>query len=233
MIKEGEGIVIDVREYGNNSLIIKILSKEGKFGGFLKNGLKLKDKPSAFNLVSFKLNKRLEEHLGVLKICTLKNYSSFLMKSRIKNIILCSIQEVLTFLLEDENPDDVLYIKTIDLLNFLIQENNVVDIISYYLVYEQFLLSTLGFSLDFSKCALGSNKDVYFISPVSGRCASFEAGKNFKDKLFVIPRIYGNKINIIDDAEDLRNAFNINSHFLQNILKHDKLKSRFKILNHL
>jgi DNA repair protein RecO (recombination protein O) len=229
-MKEGEGIIIEVREYSNSSLILKFFTKEGKVSGFLKGGLKQKEKTAIFSIISFKLNRRVEEHLGLLKIEVIKNYSSLIVKKRLRLCILCVLQEILTFLLQDEMPEDDLYLKTIHFLEFLILDNLDTDIIIQYLLYELDLLTILGFGLDFSSCALTGSLDIFFISPVTGRCASFNSAKDIKDKLFEIPYIYGNKASSFQNTkEDLINAFEINSHFLQNVPNYEKLSSRQKL----
>ena len=115
-MKEGEGIVLEIREYGNSSSIIKILTKEGKLAGFLKGSAKRKEKILPFSLVNFKLNKRLEEHLGVLTIEVIKTFSSNLIKDRTKLAILCSIQEAFIFLFQEEEQEESLYQNTINFL---------------------------------------------------------------------------------------------------------------------
>ena len=218
----------------SSSCIVKILTKDGKFSGFLKGGIKRKDKTPPFSLVKFKLNRRLEEHLGVLSIEIIKTFSSTLLKSKIKVAILCSIQEIFTFLFHDESPEEQIYIDVINLLNLFIKEDLFEILIARYLKFELSLLSVLGFGLDFSKCALTQEREVFFISPVTGKCASFNSAEKFKDKLFTIPLIYGNQQSISEDKkDDLINAFKINSHFLQNIANFDKLHSRKKVLSYL
>lgn len=233
-MREGEGIVLEVREYGNSSSIVKILTKDGKLGGFLKGGLKRKDKILPFSLVNFKLSRRLEEHLGVLNIEVIKTFYSTIIKDRIKLAILCSIQEIFIFLFSEESPEGEVYNNTINLLGLLVNQNATELLITDYLKFELFLISTLGFGLDFSRCALTDEREVFFISPLTGKCASFNAGERFKEKLFTIPLIYGNeKLSPKNTKGDLINAFKINSHFLQNVHNFNKLTSRQKILAYL
>ncbi len=227
---EGEGIIIEVREYSNSSLIVKFLTKEGKIGGFLKGGLKRKDRISPFSTVKFKLHKRLEEHLGVLNVEVIKSLSSGILKNKIKVMVLCSVQEILTFLLEDGGDDEDLYFETTKLLDLLKTEDTEYDIIAHYLNFELKLLSIFGFGLDFSHCAISGEQEVFFISPNTGKCASFEAGRKYRESIFEIPLIYGNiKNSHLSRNEDLKNAFNINSHFLKNVVNHHKLTSREKL----
>jgi DNA repair protein RecO (recombination protein O) len=228
-MKEGEGLIIEIKEYGNSSQIIKILTEEGKIAGFLKGNKKEKIAP--FCLIKFKISKRLEEHLGSLKLEIVKTYYSLVLKQKIKIIVLCSLQEILTFLVEESNPNKELYTQVIDFLNFLLSEENINSIVIYYLKFELFILSNLGFGLDFTQCALTGKKEIFFISPLTGKCASFEVAKKFENKLFHIPFIYGNKnITNITFKEDCGNAFKINSHFLQNIPNFKKLHSRERMI---
>ena len=57
-----------------------------------------------------------------------------------------------------------------------------------YIVWEIALLRELGFSLDFSCCASsGDRKNLYYMSPKSGRAVSKDAGKPYKDRLLPLP----------------------------------------------
>jgi DNA repair protein RecO (recombination protein O) len=228
-MKEGEGILIEIREYSNSSAILKILTTEGKMGGFLKGGLKQKERLHQFSLISFTLNKRLEEHLGVLKLEIIKNFGVHFVKNRLKVLVFCILQEILTFLIEEGMPDEELYANTLTLLRTLEEQEESLEIIKGYLIFELKLLSSLGFGLDFKNCALTGSKDVFFISPITGRGASFEAAKEFKERLFIIPRIYGNLKAVEGAREDLLNAFEINSHFFRGIMKFEKVTSRKKL----
>jgi DNA repair protein RecO (recombination protein O) len=50
------------------------------------------------------------------------------------------------------------------------------------------LLDELGFGLDLSKCAAtGSNENLAFVSPRSGKAVSELAGEPFRDRLFRLP----------------------------------------------
>ena len=229
------GLIVEVREYSNTSLILKIFTKEGIIAGFLKGGsAKTKQNLAVFTLVSFTLKKRLEEHLGALKVENLKSFSSSCIKSRAKMLILNSLQEILLFLLQEESPDEELYLQALGLLEFVTGEENELELYEKYLIFELNLLRILGFGLDMEKCALTGERDgLFFISPVTGRCANFNSGEEFREKLFEIPKIYGNLLSKALLSEDLKNAFNINSHFLKNLPNHEKLFSREKIIKNL
>jgi DNA repair protein RecO (recombination protein O) len=229
-MKEGEGIVIDVRKYSNTSLIVKIFSREGgKIGGFIKGGNSpAKHLVSVSSLVSFKISKRLEEHLGMLKIETVKSFAMLNLKNRFKTFVINSVREILFFLMQDGNPEPEVYDISLDLLYFIEHSESEDEILVKYVKFELKLLSLLGFGLDFERCALtGVKEDLFFISPITGKCASFEAGNEFRGKLFEIPSIYGNKNSSSESLKaDLKNALEINSHFLSKLPNFEKITSR-------
>jgi DNA repair protein RecO (recombination protein O) len=229
-MKEGEGIIIEIREYGSTSLILKFLTSEGVISGFLKGGVKQKERLSLFSIINFKLNKRLEEHLGVLKLERINSFALCFIKNRTKLFVLSLLQEILLTLFQEESPEEELYALTTNILWFLNEEENEDVIIAEYLKYELNLLSVLGFGLDFTKCALGGKDDIFYISPNTGKCAGFEVAKEIKGKLFEIPFIYGNKNSkYVNVNQDIINAFEVNSHFLKNVNNWEKLKLRLKI----
>ena len=57
-----------------------------------------------------------------------------------------------------------------------------------YVLWECRLLAALGFGLDLARCAAtGSNRDLAYVSPRSGRAVSREAGRPYHDKLLPLP----------------------------------------------
>ena len=57
-----------------------------------------------------------------------------------------------------------------------------------YVVWECDLLATLGFGLDLGRCAAtGSNQDLAYVSPRTGRAVSRIAGLPYHDKLLPLP----------------------------------------------
>ena len=235
-MKEGEGIIIDIRKYSNTSLIVKIFSKEdGKVSGFIKGGqVNAKNQISLSSLVSFKISKRLEEHLGMLKIETIKSFSLLNLKDKFKTIAINSLRETLFFLMQDGSPDEEIYELVIDLLHTINSSEERSKVLRQYALFELELLSLLGFGIDFEKCALsGKMENLFFISPATGRCANFEAGKEFKDKLFEIPVLFGNMESLANKEEDVSNAFKINSHFLFKVANFEKITSRNMLLKYI
>ena len=60
---------------------------------------------------------------------------------------------------------------------------------SAYVVWECDLLAALGFGLDLARCAVsGTNQDLAYVSPRTGRAVSRETGAPYNDKLLPLPR---------------------------------------------
>ena len=57
-----------------------------------------------------------------------------------------------------------------------------------YVGWECDLLAAVGFGLDLARCAVtGTNQDLAYVSPRTGRAVSREAGAPYKDKLLPLP----------------------------------------------
>lgn len=230
-----EGFILEAKPYSNTSVIVKIFTKEnGRISGFIKGGNSKQSKINTvlygMTLTSFGIKKRLEEHLGLI---TIKDSTPFMLiniKNRIKIILLNSILQLIYFLTGEGDADEELYNNLKNVTQYITNEIDMVKIIESYILFEFKALSLLGFGIDLEECAIsGKKEDLFFISPITGRCASYSSAKDFAEKLFTIPQIYGNKN--IDTVKkiDLENAFNINSHFLKQIHNHEKLTSRLSI----
>jgi len=90
--------------------------------------------------------------------------------------------------------------------------------------WEILLLQDLGFGLDLSECAsTGSDTDLIYVSPRSGRAVSREAGEPYGHKLLMLPRF----LLLDDDAptepSDILAGFSLTGYFLESyvLLPHD------------
>ena len=60
------------------------------------------------------------------------------------------------------------------------------------------------------------SRDVYYISPKSGNCVSYEVGRKFEKKLFKIPECLKNNFSKFQTSE-IKLCFKISSFFIQKI----------------
>jgi DNA repair protein RecO (recombination protein O) len=84
-----------------------------------------------------------------------------------------------------------------------------------YVRFEAGLLADLGFALDLSRCAAtGSEDDLVYVSPRTGRAVSREAGEPYKDRMLVLPPfLLSSQSRLVPG--DVRAGLDLTGHFLE------------------
>lgn len=206
-----EAIILNVKEFGETSLLLTLFSKEhGKWSGLLKNSNNQSQKAvlQPGNIIKAEWYARIDEQLGTFKVIEIIN--SFLAKliNNPKNLKLTANALLITnkYLIERE-PAGNIYSELYYFINNISPQNEV-----YYKIT---MLKELGYGLDLTKCAVtGEQKNLTYISPKTGRAVSEKAGGIYKEKLFVLPEFLINH-NIIANENDIENAKNITDYFLK------------------
>lgn len=230
---EDEGFVISTLPYGNSSLIVKIFSKErGKITAFLKGGtINGKERINIGSHIVFGITRRLAEHMGTLKFETIKEFALFFIKDKHRSFLLSTICEILFFFLPEEAQELEIYNKVLKIIELAELSIPFQDLLKEYALFELDILKYMGFGIDVSQCALtGSKSNLFFLSPLTGKGATFIAGSPFKKKLFIIPKIFGNVESEFSEILDIKAAFVITTHFLQQLPGFEKLLSRKLLL---
>ena len=84
-----------------------------------------------------------------------------------------------------------------------------------YIRWELELLAELGFGLDLSRCAAtGSDQDLIYVSPRTGRAVSAEAGRNYQDRLLSLPKFLIEDTNTDISGPILYEGLKLTGHFL-------------------
>jgi len=212
-----EGALLKVRKHGENSAIIEVLTpSHGKAAGIVRGGTSRKIapilQPGAQLDVTWKA--RLEDHLGSFTIEPVRSRAAQVMQDRLALAGLNAVTGILSFVLPDREPHLPLYQRTIQLLD-LLGQNDVWPLA--YLQWEVALLEELGFALDLSACAVsGTNDDLFYVSPRTGRAVSRLAAGEWADKLLPLPHVLLGKGNA--DVEQILIALKTTGHFLHNHL---------------
>lgn len=188
-----EGYIIGSRRYGENSLIVHIISKNnGLISGFIKSGGSKKNIGicQIGNKVAFDAYARIEENMLSLKIELISPIAVNFMVSAPKLATLSSLCSLCTSCLpEKENLERFYYY--IDSFFELINEDNW---LTHYCFFEFYLLEHLGIGLDLSECAAcGSTENLTYVSPKSGRAVCLESGKEYADRLYRYPHFIVDK----------------------------------------
>ena len=116
----------------------------------------------------------------------------------------------------DQDPNKDLFSSFILFLQSLGQDDKV--ILANIIKFELKLLEISGYGLDLFSCAVtGKKDDLYFISPKSGRVASYESGKPYEDKLFLLTKFFKNNLVLSKDisGDDLMESVNITIFFMK------------------
>jgi DNA repair protein RecO (recombination protein O) len=209
-----EGIVIGVRRHGEASAILELMTREhGRHLGLVRGGFGSRMKPilQTGNSVTASWRARLDEHLG--------NYSVEALDLRASNFFAAphAIYGVghlaaLMRLLPERDPHAGLYSVFEEILDRL---EDPVLVAPLMVRFELQLLTELGFGLDLEQCvATGTNADLIYVSPKSGRAVSRAAGEPWADKMLKLPPFLRN-LEIQPVGGDLADGFSLTGFFLE------------------
>lgn len=211
-----EAIVLSIKSFGEHSFIVTVFSKEHG----LYKGLSKRKKVSIGDFVQVRWSARLPEHLGNWIFELKKSYSADAIRNRFKLQCLLVLCETLRGVLPERSECSNIFQKTIDLLDLFLEPSRV--LLLKYFFFECFLLTHLGFALDFSDFVFSSEKDpLYFVSPKTGKVVTYSVGLPYYDRLLQFPQfllIENVSEEKISDKE-LRIGFALTQHFLFNYIE--------------
>ena len=184
---QDEGFVLERRAHGETAAIVTLLTEShGRHAGLVHGG-QGQSKTSLLqvgNRLKVTWRARLTEHLGT--------YDTEMVSSRIGYIIqdpgrlaaLQSAAALVQLALPEREPHPALF-HAFEAL----QEALAGDAWApAYVFWEFHFLQALGFSIDLSRCAVtGSEEDLSFVSPRSGRAVSSGGAGDYRDKLLKLP----------------------------------------------
>ena len=219
---DDEVIFLSARPYGENGLIASVFSKEfGRYSGWVFGGNSPKKKSflQQGNYLSAQWRARISEQMGTIKLELLKSTSIEIIENPIKLGILNSVCSITDLILPEREPNHKIYESTIKLFSLISNlSNSNLKCLKYYVYWELELLTDLGFGLELSKCAVtGTNDQLSFVSPKSGKSVSYKVGLPYKKKLLVLPMFLGGKIQneCEDEKKDIINGFKLSGYFLK------------------
>jgi len=157
---------------------------------------------------------RLEDHLGSFTVEPVRSRAALVMQDRLALAGLNAVTGILSFVLPDREQHEPLYVRTIQLLD-LLGQNDIWPLA--YLQWEVALLEEMGFGMDLSACAVsGLNDDLFYVSPRTGRAVSRLAAGDWADRLLPLPHVLLGKGDA--DLGEIVRAMKTTGHFLNNHL---------------
>lgn len=209
-----DGIIIGTRRHGETSLIVELMTeRHGRHLGLVRGGRSRTQRPvlQAGNSVHATWRARLDEHLGnyALEPATLR--AAKLMETPAG---LYGLQALggLVRLLPERDPHPQIYAALsalVDLLDDPVLAGGLI------VRFELRMLEELGFGLDLDSCvATGTNDDLAYVSPKSGRAVSRSAGDPWRERMLALPAFLLAAPGGRPGPEDLIAAFRLTGFFL-------------------
>lgn len=185
-----QGILLSMRRHGETSAIIDVFTAQhGRHAGIVRGGTSRKIapilQPGAQLDVSWRA--RLEDHLGAYTVEPLRSRAAVALGDRLSLAGLNAVTALLGFALPEREANARLYKQSEQLLD-LLGQHDVWPLA--YLRFEIALLEATGMGLDLSACAVtGTNENLCYISPRTGRAVSEQAAGEWVSKLLPLPDI--------------------------------------------
>lgn len=210
-----EGIVLSVRPHGETASVVELMTRShGRHLALVHGGRSRKLRPvlQTGNQVDATWKARLSEHLGHATLELRRGYAVEAMEDPLSLAGLSSLT-AMARLLPERDPHPNLYEVTLFVLGFL-DDPTVWP--ALYVRWELALLEELGFGLDLSECAAtGSNDQLIYVSPKTGRAVSASAGEPYKDRLLALPAFLTKARQGGATQEDIVQGLKLSAYFLE------------------
>lgn len=185
-----DAIVLSVRQHGETSAILEVLTREhGRHAGLVRGGTsrRLRGALQPGNTLRAHWRARLSEHLGSFSVEPHRIRAGDLLEKREALVGVNGFSSIASAVLPEREPHLPIFEAGEILLDAIVADT-FLHWGTLFVRWESGLLDELGFGLDLSRCAAtGSSDDLRYVSPKSGRAVSGRAGAPYHDRLLVLP----------------------------------------------
>lgn len=182
------GFVLSARRHGESAVIAELLTSEhGRHAGLVRGGQSPRRRAllQPGNEVAASWRGRLPEHLGTFECELVAPHAARFLDDPDRLAALSAATALLLAALPEREPHPDLHASFGGLLATL---DSPAGWAPAYVAWECDLLAALGFGLDLGRCAVtGTNEDLVYVSPRTGRAVSRESGAPYHDKLLPLP----------------------------------------------
>ncbi|NQV83196.1 MAG: DNA repair protein RecO [Rhodospirillales bacterium] len=186
-----DGIVLSARKHGESSVIVSLLTREhGRHMGLVRggNGKRARGILQPGNRVEARWQARLSEHLGAFNCELTEAFAAKVMRDAVKLAGLSAACAVAEGSLAERESHPPVFDGLLALMQVIENDDGHDHWPSAYVKWELGVLGEVGFALDLSTCAAtGSNDQLAYVSPKSGRAVSLAAGEPYKTKMLTLP----------------------------------------------
>lgn len=221
---DDEGIILHTRPHGEQQIIVTLLTKEhGRHKGICRVSKGRRTLCESGTSVRAHWQARLEEHLGAWTLESLNTPLGFILSDALALQSLnaaCALVEVCT---AEREPAPKVFEA---LSSFIASFDGTRAWLQAYCLFEIVLVEHAGIRLDLKHCAVtGTQKDLIYVSPRSGRAASKDVGAPYKEKLLPLPDFLrpGN-VRKMPKVEEIIEALDLTGYFLTRyfFISHDQ-----------
>jgi DNA repair protein RecO (recombination protein O) len=182
------GFVLSARRYGEDALIVDLLTREhGRHAGLVRGGQspRMRAVLQPGNEVAAVWHGRLDEQLGTIACELVRAHAGRFLDDAGRLAGLASAAALVAATLPEREPHADVFFSFARLIAAL---DSAADWPAQYVKWEHDLLGALGFGLDLGRCAVtGTTADLAYVSPRTGRAVSRTAGLPYHDKLLRLP----------------------------------------------
>ncbi len=182
-----EGLILSRRRLGeSNAVVAAFTATHGRHLGLVRGGAGRRQGGvlQLGNVVELRWRARLDDHLGSYQCEPVAATAALILDDPGRLEALSACVALLDAVLPERQPHPELYAATRAVLAGLPEPRYAEDIVRW----ELGLLTALGYGLDLTRCAAtGSQEDLAFVSPRTGRAVSRAGGRAFADRLLVLP----------------------------------------------
>jgi DNA repair protein RecO (recombination protein O) len=219
------GFFLGNKKYGENSMIVYILSKNnGLIKSFSKYSKKKRLSFRILDEVNFTWQSKQKDSLGYINFdleASIKQNDTF-----INSLIKSSASELCIKFLPLWQQNFEIYDDLLKLIDSL--DTKIELIIFNYVWWEIFFLKNTGYGINLEKCSVsGSKENLYYLSPNSGNSVIYSVGHKYRNKLFKLPNCLKEKA-VSNNFVDYVEALKITTYFLRKSFDYDLNKFVFR-----
>ena len=219
------GFFLGNKKYGENSMIVYILSKNnGLIKSFSKYSKKKRLSFRILDEVNFTWQSKQKDSLGYINFdleASIKQDDTF-----ISSLIKSAASELCIKFLPLWQQNFEIYNDLLRLIDSL--DKKIELIIFNYVWWEIFFLKNTGYGINLEKCSVsGSKEKLYYLSPNSGNSVTYSVGYKYRNKLFKLPYCLKEKA-VSNNFVDYINALKITTYFLRKSFDYDLNKFVFR-----
>ena len=219
------GFFLGNKKYGENSMIVYILSKNnGLIKSFSKYSKKKRLSFRILDEVNFTWQSKQRDSLGYINFdleASIKQNDTF-----ISSLIKSAASELCIKFLPLWQQNFEIYNDLLRLIDSL--DKKIELIIFNYVWWEIFFLKNTGYGINLEKCSVsGSKEKLYYLSPNSGNSVTYSVGYKYRNKLFKLPYCLKEKA-VSNNFVDYIDALKITTYFLSKSFDYDLNKFVFR-----